>query len=748
MASGKYFRLGLWLLLLIVLQLGAQPSRYYWPTNASKLMSSSFCEFRPRHYHAAIDIKTWNRTGYKVFAVEDGYVMRVRVSAYGYGRAIYLKLKDGNIAVYGHLERFRKDLEEYVRRYRLKHQQYRVDLYFDPKQFPVKRGDYIARTGKTGIGVPHLHFELRNSRNEPINPLPYYHNVIQDNIPPRLFQLVFLPLQGDAFINLKPDTLFVDLNGASQVTLPDTFYISGTVGLALKVYDWANGARNRFSFYRAELQVDSNTVYSVQYDRFSYGTTRFVELDKNFSLWRRHLGIYHNFFRHPANSLDMYGDTPPNGGILSPATLSPGLHTAHIHIEDYWGNAADLQFHFLYGTPAWLQHDFFRRDSSEMFLRLQSPQPLQEVQAYFRKNERWYPDTSLQVTGHLFREHLHHYALFLNPLFPEEQCPLKILGRDTTGFPTWPLYLNCSARGDTATSADSPPFHCSIRKNWVVVRFDPSQFPLPPILEKPEAPFPGMVRFPLSPHLTEIHIPVSRVLENRDLFSRIFPCSFPRMAYYRPGHSLLLRSQDGRFSARFSPGSLYDSTAIMLRTLPPDSLSPSDFRCLTPIYDVEPFDVPVDQGVQISLRVPEGLWHRDRLALFYRTHGESDWSFLPAQWDSLTHQFSARVTSLEQFTLGRDTIPPLLLPAQRVHRDTLFSRKGYLTFVVKDEQTGIGAESHINVWVNGRWHLFVYDPEEDRLTVHIPSPAKGEIHLTIEVQDNVGNRTVKRFLVK
>jgi hypothetical protein len=38
----------------------------------------------------------------------------------------------------------------------------------------VRQGDYIAKIGRTGNarGV-HLHFELRNSENKPIDPLPY-----------------------------------------------------------------------------------------------------------------------------------------------------------------------------------------------------------------------------------------------------------------------------------------------------------------------------------------------------------------------------------------------------------------------------------------------------------------------------------------------------------------------------------------------------------------------------------------------
>ena len=41
----------------------------------------------------------------------------------------------------------------------------------------VRQGDFIAKVGRTGNarGV-HLHFELRNSENKPIDPLPYLHH--------------------------------------------------------------------------------------------------------------------------------------------------------------------------------------------------------------------------------------------------------------------------------------------------------------------------------------------------------------------------------------------------------------------------------------------------------------------------------------------------------------------------------------------------------------------------------------------
>ena len=132
---------------------------YLWPTNSSEYLSSSFCEFREGHYHAAIDIKTWNTEGYPCYAVEDGYIKRIRVSPFGYGKVLYLQLNDGNTAIYAHLQKFPKEIEKQIQGQQFKNKQYRLNWW--PKNLKVKKGDIIAYTGRTGIGVT---LEISGSR--------------------------------------------------------------------------------------------------------------------------------------------------------------------------------------------------------------------------------------------------------------------------------------------------------------------------------------------------------------------------------------------------------------------------------------------------------------------------------------------------------------------------------------------------------------------------------------------------------
>ncbi|MFR6633810.1 MAG: M23 family metallopeptidase [Alistipes onderdonkii] len=99
---------------------------------------------RPAHFHAGIDIKTDGAEGKPLVAVADGYVSRVSLGAYGYGRAVYLTLHNGTTAVYGHLQRFRKDIEERVREERHARRSNSVNLWFGPDTWPVKQGDVVG----------------------------------------------------------------------------------------------------------------------------------------------------------------------------------------------------------------------------------------------------------------------------------------------------------------------------------------------------------------------------------------------------------------------------------------------------------------------------------------------------------------------------------------------------------------------------------------------------------------------------
>ena len=88
---------------------------YALPIDIPIFLSGTFGELRSSNIHAGIDIKTQGREGFPIKAVSDGYVSRIKVSTYGYGKAIYVNHFDGNTSVYAHLKKFSSPFVEKVR---------------------------------------------------------------------------------------------------------------------------------------------------------------------------------------------------------------------------------------------------------------------------------------------------------------------------------------------------------------------------------------------------------------------------------------------------------------------------------------------------------------------------------------------------------------------------------------------------------------------------------------------------------
>ncbi|MGB5928939.1 MAG: M23 family metallopeptidase, partial [Cyclobacteriaceae bacterium] len=166
----------------------SQDGEYLFPIKPGEknLLAGTMGELRSSHYHGGIDIKTEQREGFEVYATQDGYISRIKVSGYGYGNAMYVQHPDGNTSVYGHLQRFLDDVADYVRGQQYEREAFGVDLFPEKEMFPVKKGDVIAISGNSGgSSGPQLHFEIRDKNQRPLNPLTFgFEKEINDNIPP------------------------------------------------------------------------------------------------------------------------------------------------------------------------------------------------------------------------------------------------------------------------------------------------------------------------------------------------------------------------------------------------------------------------------------------------------------------------------------------------------------------------------------------------------------------------------------
>lgn len=259
------------------------------PVSFPMELSGTFGELRTNHFHSGIDIKTYDQTGKKVYAVASGYISRIKVSLHGYGNAIYITHPDGYMTVYGHLERFNKQIQQYVTRIQYQRQSFTVDLFPKKGVLPVKKGEVIAYSGESGDAEgPHLHFEVRIAKTDsPINPLLFQGIHVIDHRHPKIYRLaVFCENSGPCAINV-PDTLIYPVAGTgSECHLRNhpVIKVYGPFSLGLESNDLMDHISNRDGDYSIRLYKDKKLVWGIAMNKLSFYTTRYINslIDYNY----------------------------------------------------------------------------------------------------------------------------------------------------------------------------------------------------------------------------------------------------------------------------------------------------------------------------------------------------------------------------------------------------------------------------------------------------------------------------------
>lgn len=317
-------------------------AKYLWPTNASHDITSTFGETRPNHFHAGLDIKTWDRRGYKVFATRNGILYRVRTGPIGYGNVVYLKHKDGTISVYAHLEDFVPKIRHLVDSLRMVHYQFSIDAFVSKYDIRFKQGQVLGYTGSSGIGPPHLHFELRTPTESPFNPFDTNLKV-QDHIPPHFVALSVEPLDKNSLVEGRKQIFTRRVRIVHHHYTFGTIYVRGPVGLGINVYDRADHVHNEFAVYQLWLKHGNQVYFHSKVDSFSYKNTGQLNLDRVYPLIRRTGQGFQRLFLEDGNTLTFYLKTRDRGII----NLKPGSYTFTILAADHFNNVSKATVHLV-----------------------------------------------------------------------------------------------------------------------------------------------------------------------------------------------------------------------------------------------------------------------------------------------------------------------------------------------------------------------------------------------------------------
>lgn len=315
------------------------------PLDIPLYLSGNFGELRNNHFHSGIDIKTNGVEGLNVYTVADGYVSRIKVSSTGYGNAIYITHPNGYLSLYGHLQCYIGEIAKYVKQKQYEKQSFELDLYLNPTELPVIKGDIIALSGNSGAsGGAHLHFELRDAETEEIlNPLLFGFD-IKDDIPPVFKSLSIYPLDSTGFVNYQSAyKSFTTYGSAGKYNLGKTPLITvyGKIGFAFDGIDRLNMQDNQCGIYSIDLYVDSQLIYSHEIEKFAFDKTRSLNSHIDYERYvKTHVRIQ-KCFVDDNNQIGIYKNVV-NGGRYN--FMDNNTHQLLFVAKDVYGNTSELRF--------------------------------------------------------------------------------------------------------------------------------------------------------------------------------------------------------------------------------------------------------------------------------------------------------------------------------------------------------------------------------------------------------------------
>jgi hypothetical protein len=336
-------------------------------------------DLRTNHFHAGIDVRTEQREGLEVLAAADGYVSKIKVQTNGYGNLLFVKHPNGQTTVYGHLKRFNDQIAQYVRDKQYEWKTFEIEINPDITQFPVQKGGLIALSGNTGGSAgPHLHFEIRDQKDNHLNPLEYGFDEIEDTTPPFFQSLAFRPTTINSRVNGEFERISTrpirQKDGTYLLSQPMTAY--GKIGLELVAFDFMDGVQFRNGVNCVEIKMDGREVFNYTMSSFPSTTTRDYNNLIDYATEQK-MGVrFLKCYNPDGNEFDLFKTNGHKGKLNIADTLE---HEVQITLFDSYENSSILYFivkgqlpesNFGQTTEALSNPTYLKADATENVLKI------------------------------------------------------------------------------------------------------------------------------------------------------------------------------------------------------------------------------------------------------------------------------------------------------------------------------------------------------------------------------------------
>ncbi len=690
-----------------------QDSFYSWPLKIPIESTSRFGDYRGGHWHAGIDLRTQGRTGLRVYAIADGYIFKVRTSFWGYGKALYLRLNDGGMAVYGHLDRFMPELNERLKKAQMSSRNYFQEIVFSPSEFPVKRGAHIAYSGRSGVGYPHLHLETRDPDNYPINPLHYLPS-LGDRRPPIIKRLAVKRYLTEYGAYNYHDREIIEISSAADAAAIDTVIAYGQTVLSVGAYDPGDGFNYGINW--ARLVLDGRIIFSFKRDTLDYTTGRqikYVNDQEMTSLLSKtdkqspdqDKNAFYRLYVQPEDKQRFYGSYRYPAGIIDTKKLDGAVHECRIVVGDFSGNADSLVFHL---KKAELEPPLLRRlvkSDATITLVMDRLPPQYEVELqYCTDSAGLYIDIDSKFDGST--NQLRFSGRARSAIYRMRIADAEGKSSRWIHFTADPKSDDFFCFGDYLAITVDRAQELYLNGN----RIEDGNFNLSDIDGKFVQ---GLIPLPARTDKIEITDGNGRSVYKVHLI----------------GGDKIVHSADSLIRLSIAERNLYGRSPIRIT-----DLTRKNDRYL---FKIEPVDLLFRENAAVSVKLPDSTPRTDKMGIYWINPTDEKPVFM-TRFDSPTKEFF--VGSGGDFAIIEDRQPPSITNISPAPGSAVRTRTPRIECRISDDLSGFSREWQLEIKIDDLWVPADYDITTETYTYQIANPLRqGEHFVSIKATDNQGN---------
>ena len=311
------------------------------PLDIQLVLSGTFAELRSNHFHSGLDIKTNGKQGLKVYAAAQGYVSRIKISRYGYGKALYITHPNGYTTVYAHLQKFSPEIEAYIKKQQYQRERFEIELFPKLNALKIESDALVAFSGNTGgSSGPHLHFEIRDKQEHPMNPMLFGLD-IKDTTAPELYELYAYPISENSHIDgvqkKKKIRLRKQLDGSFVAEAIKSY---GEIGFGIVANDRQDYAPNKNGVSKIETYFNGQKSINIDFKRFSFSETKHINRFIDYAHYRAKKRKIQKLFIEKNNPLSLFTFEEYKGKL----NIKDSTNSSYtIKIKDYKNNITSVR---------------------------------------------------------------------------------------------------------------------------------------------------------------------------------------------------------------------------------------------------------------------------------------------------------------------------------------------------------------------------------------------------------------------